>query len=114
MTTWPAASTPWTWNTDLAISRPIVVIVCMFGSSKWWGLNSTHIHGTHVPVEEPSTASKVDIAQTDKNERGRYCALATQRRVLQHNQSNSGQTRIQFDWAGVLAGGGKADVVLDP
>src|SRR5664280_3257559 len=58
MTTWPAASTPWTWNTDLAISRPIVVIVCMFGSSKWWGLNSTHIHGTHVPVEEPSTASK--------------------------------------------------------
>src|SRR5664280_2416726 len=60
MTTWPAASTPWTWNTDLAISRPIVVIVCMFGSSKWWGLNSTHIHGTHVPVEEPSTASIAD------------------------------------------------------
>src|SRR5262245_49856172 len=29
----------------------------MFGSSKSWGLNSTHLHGTHVPVEEPSTAS---------------------------------------------------------
>jgi hypothetical protein len=24
-------------------------------------LNSTHILGTHVPVEEPSTASKTDI-----------------------------------------------------
>ena len=52
---------PWTWNTDLAISRPIVVIVCIFGSSKLWGLNSAHIHGTHVPVEEPSTASKAVI-----------------------------------------------------
>jgi len=26
------------------------------------GLNSTHFHGTHVPVEEPSTASIVDTA----------------------------------------------------
>src|SRR5664280_1579273 len=26
------------------------------------GLNSPHIHGTHVPVEEPSTASQADIA----------------------------------------------------
>ena len=25
----------------------------MLGSSKSWGLNSTQIHGTHVPVEEP-------------------------------------------------------------
>src|SRR5262245_20628964 len=33
----------------------------MFGSSKSWGLNSTHLHGTHVPVEEPSTASIADI-----------------------------------------------------
>jgi hypothetical protein len=24
-------------------------------------LNSTHIHGTHVPVEEPSTASIADL-----------------------------------------------------
>jgi hypothetical protein len=37
--------------------RPIVVTACMFGSSKSRGLNSTHIHGTSVPVEEPSTAS---------------------------------------------------------
>jgi hypothetical protein len=27
------------------------------------GLNSTHIHGTSVPVEEPSTASKADIVE---------------------------------------------------
>ena len=25
-----------------------------------WGFNSTHIHGTQVPVEEPSTASQTD------------------------------------------------------
>ena len=25
------------------------------------GFNSTHIHGTHVPVEEPSTASTTDL-----------------------------------------------------
>src|ERR1017187_5072869 len=60
VTTCPCASMPWTWNSDLAISRPIVVIVCMLGFSKLWGLNSTHIHGTHVPVEEPSTASLAD------------------------------------------------------
>jgi hypothetical protein len=33
----------------------------MFGSSKSWGLNSTHCFGTYVPVEEPSTASITDI-----------------------------------------------------
>src|SRR5450759_5264348 len=27
------------------------------------GLNSPHIHGTHVPVEEPSTASLADIRE---------------------------------------------------
>jgi hypothetical protein len=27
------------------------------------GLNSARIHGTHLPVEEPSTASKTDIAK---------------------------------------------------
>ena len=28
-------------------------------------LTSTHIHGTHVPVEEPSTASGTDIGVSD-------------------------------------------------
>ena len=36
MTTWPPASTPWTWKTDLAMSKPIVVIVCMARSSESW------------------------------------------------------------------------------
>src|SRR5450759_1664432 len=67
MTTWPSASTPWTWNTDLAMSRPIVVIACMLGSSNCGGLNSPHIHGTHVPVEEPSTASIADIATSSRD-----------------------------------------------
>jgi hypothetical protein len=38
----------------------ITAIACMSGSSEPWGLNSSHIHGAHVPVEEPSTASKAD------------------------------------------------------
>src|SRR5260221_5054966 len=39
-------------------------------SSEAWGLNSAHIHGTHVPVEEPSTASQADnySAQADTKE----------------------------------------------
>jgi hypothetical protein len=45
----------------LAISKPTVVIACMFGSSESWGFSSAHIHGTHVPVEEPSTATIADI-----------------------------------------------------
>jgi hypothetical protein len=32
----------------------------MFSSSESWDFNSTHVYGTHVPVEEPSTASKAD------------------------------------------------------
>src|SRR5882724_5784490 len=33
----------------------------MIGSSESWGLSSTHIHGTNVPVEEPSTASTAEL-----------------------------------------------------
>jgi hypothetical protein len=42
----------------------MVVAACMIGSSKCGSINSTHIHGTHVPVEEPSTASKADILRS--------------------------------------------------
>src|SRR5262249_46642125 len=28
--------------------------------------NSTHVYGTHVPVEEPSTASKADVSRCSK------------------------------------------------
>jgi hypothetical protein len=36
ISTWPPASTPWIWKTDLAMSKPIVVIVCMARSSESW------------------------------------------------------------------------------
>ena len=49
-------------KTDFAISRPSVVIVLHdSGSSELWSLDVTHTRGTHVPVEEPSTASDTDI-----------------------------------------------------
>jgi hypothetical protein len=41
----------------------------MRGSCESWGLNSTHIHGTHVPVEEPSTASKAAILVGEAEQR---------------------------------------------
>ena len=45
------------------------LIACMIGSSESWGLNSAHIHGTHVPVEEPSTASIADVQQRGRHVR---------------------------------------------
>jgi hypothetical protein len=42
------------------------VIACMFSSSESWDFNSTHVYGTHVPVEEPSTASKADSCSAAK------------------------------------------------
>jgi hypothetical protein len=41
----------------------------MIGSSESWGLNSAHFHGTHVPVEEPSTASKADMCGATRDVR---------------------------------------------
>src|SRR5215813_11445094 len=41
MTTWPAASTPCTWKTDFAISRPIVEIDCIGCSSESWEPQTT-------------------------------------------------------------------------
>src|SRR5579859_6333570 len=38
ITAWPPASTPWTWKTDLAMSRPIVATVCIACSSESWEL----------------------------------------------------------------------------
>src|SRR6185503_5268627 len=70
MTTWPATSTPWTWKTDLAMSRPIVVIVCMDAPPNRGSFNSAHIFGTHVPVEEPSTASEPDVRVDRPQPRG--------------------------------------------
>src|SRR5215472_11660601 len=58
----------------------MVVIACMFPPPNRGGLNSTHIHGTSVPVEEPSTASKADICGAANRER--RCPLPT------HTQPN--------------------------
>ena len=41
--------------------KPIIGIVCMALSSESWSLNSTYIHGTDVPVEEPSRASRPEV-----------------------------------------------------
>jgi hypothetical protein len=42
------------------------------------GLNSTHIHGAHAPVEEPSTASAADIELTGKAHKEQmFSALCT-------------------------------------
>src|SRR5262249_16392296 len=42
-------------------SRDQSSIACMLAPPNRGASNSHHIHGTHVPVEEPSTASKPDI-----------------------------------------------------
>jgi hypothetical protein len=34
----------------------------MARSFESWSLNGAHIHGTDVPVKEPSTASKTEVA----------------------------------------------------
>ena len=38
------------------MSRPNGMVACMDTSSETGGLISAHIHGTHMPVEEPSIA----------------------------------------------------------
>src|SRR5260370_19139736 len=48
------------------MSNPIVVTVCMARPVNRGSLNSAHIHGTHVPVEEPSTASQPDSCTAAK------------------------------------------------
>src|ERR1700722_1635507 len=61
--TWPAASTPCTWKTDLAMSKPIVVIVCMARSSESWEPQQRPHPWHRCAVEEPSTASTTDTAE---------------------------------------------------
>ena len=42
------------------MSNPIVVIVCTGSLLNGGSLNSAHMHGTDVPMEEQSTASNTD------------------------------------------------------
>jgi len=54
-------------KTDLAISRPIVEIDCIDGSSESWEPQTApHIIGTLVPVEEPSTASQAEVGPSQR------------------------------------------------
>ena len=46
----------------------------MLGSSERWGLNSAHFHGTQVPVEEPSTASKAEALNHPQTQRIAFLA----------------------------------------
>src|SRR4029453_6224548 len=44
------------------MSRPTVLTTCTLGLPFNPGcINRNHTHGTHAPLEEPSTASKADI-----------------------------------------------------
>src|SRR5215475_4196274 len=53
------------------MSRPIVVTACMTWLLRIVGAsNSAHIHGAHAPVEEPSTASRTDIAYRQRRTTG--------------------------------------------
>ncbi|MEO6012490.1 MAG: hypothetical protein ABIQ30_02755, partial [Devosia sp.] len=59
-TTSPASLMAWTWNTDFAMSRPIVLILSMGGSFLAPPQNTAMWH-IAMPAEEPSTASIADI-----------------------------------------------------
>src|SRR5436190_13642236 len=62
------------------MSRPIVVTACMFAPPNRRGLNSTHMHGTSVPMEEPSTGSIADITCVERPPReGPRCWDSRQR-----------------------------------
>jgi hypothetical protein len=39
----------------------------MFSSSESWDFNSTHVYGTHVPVEEPSSIKSGRMHRTKNN-----------------------------------------------
>src|SRR5262245_37495932 len=61
ITTAPTASTPCTWNTDFAISRPIVLTSPMDGSPQCGLLDATTLWHFDAAERAPSTASKADI-----------------------------------------------------
>src|SRR6266516_2651272 len=64
------------------MSRPIVVTACMLAPPNRGGLNSTHIHGTSVPVEEPSTASQADsCTATNRSSFDHLVGAATERQT---------------------------------
>src|SRR5580704_15327178 len=61
ITTAPSTSTPWTWNTDFAISRPIVLTSPMDGSPHSGSLNATTLWHIDAVEWAPSTASIASV-----------------------------------------------------
>ena len=62
-------------TTDLAISKPIVLSSAWLAPLNRGSLNSAHIHGTDVPVEEPSTASNPEVGGLRGEERRRLAVF---------------------------------------
>ncbi len=101
--TWPAASTPCTWKTDLAMSKPIVVTVCMARSSEYWdgSFNSPHTRGTHVPMEEPSTADALTwhwplVPLLDRSKVGPSSASRGPSQPYRHEGEGHGQRSARY------------------
>src|SRR5271166_5007138 len=71
MTGLPAASMPWTWNTDFAMSRPITVTVFMWLPPNRGCLIGNHFLGASAPVEG-ATASQPDLDRLGRMARLSY------------------------------------------
>src|SRR5262245_1893445 len=69
ITTAPTASTPCTWNTDFAISRPIVLTSPMDGSPQCGLLDATTLWHFDASERAPSTASLADICSAQRHVR---------------------------------------------
>src|ERR1041385_559656 len=61
ITTAPVSSTPCTWNTDFAISRPIVLTSPMDGSPQCGLLRAATLWHFDAAERAPSTASEADM-----------------------------------------------------
>src|SRR5262245_38593263 len=64
-TTVSAASMPWTWNTFLAISKPIVVI-CMWRAPLSDSSDDNHPMALRCRKRAPSTTSKAAVSDRSK------------------------------------------------
>ena len=69
--------------------------------------NSAHIHGTDVPVEEPSTASKVDVSKCSKRCREVWSYSITH--IRQRLGSGAYPIGTGRDWASAFSGRASTD-----
>jgi hypothetical protein len=79
----------------LAMSRPIVVIVCMDAPPNRGSFNSAHIFGTHVPVEEVAVGTEISLRPPHRSRR----ALLTHRApTLDSDEEPLFRPRVQDAW----------------